>query len=114
MAQSQSTRAQMAAIKNCRYFSVMTQAAARTFALRLAELGNEFERGFHNLLQLHHILKRPSFATNCQGTDLNLINVQRAHRLLVADAANRLSQQARDAQLTDLLARGARLRQRDG
>jgi hypothetical protein len=32
----------------------MTQAAARTFALRLTELGNEFERGFHNLLQLHH------------------------------------------------------------
>jgi hypothetical protein len=22
--------------------------------LRLAELGDEFERGFHNLLQLHH------------------------------------------------------------
>jgi hypothetical protein len=32
----------------------VTQAAARTFALRLAELGDEFERGFHNLLQLHH------------------------------------------------------------
>jgi hypothetical protein len=44
----------MPAIKNCRHFSVVTQAAARTFALRLAELGNEFERGFHNLLQLHH------------------------------------------------------------
>jgi hypothetical protein len=33
----------MPAIENCRYFSFVTQAAARTFALRLAELGNEFE-----------------------------------------------------------------------
>ncbi len=54
MAQGESTRGQVAAIKNCRYFSVVTQAAARTFALRITELGNEFKRGFHNLLQLHH------------------------------------------------------------
>jgi hypothetical protein len=54
MAQRQRTGGGMPAIKYGRHFSVMTQAAARTFALRLAELGNEFERGFHNLLQLHH------------------------------------------------------------
>src|SRR6202035_1816134 len=111
MAQGQRLRFGMPAVEDCRYFSVVTQAAARTFALRLAELGNEFERGFHNLLQLHHKLKRPSTATNCKGADLNLINIERTHRLLVANAANRLGQQSRDAQLTDLFARGARLRQ---
>ena len=54
MVQSQRSCADMSAVENCRYFSFVTQAAARTFALRLAELGNEFKRGFHNLLQLHH------------------------------------------------------------
>src|ERR1700722_4253441 len=49
VAQSQGARVGVPAIQNCRYFSFVTQAAARTFALRLAELGDEFERGFHNL-----------------------------------------------------------------
>ena len=71
MAQRQSPGRHVAAVKNCRHFSVVTQAAARTFALRIAELGNEFKRGFHNLLQLNHKLKRPSIATNCRGTDPN-------------------------------------------
>jgi hypothetical protein len=31
----------------------VTQAAARTFALRVTELGDEFECGFHRILQLH-------------------------------------------------------------
>ncbi len=54
MVQSQCARVGVPTVKNRRYFSFVTQAAARTFALRLAELGDEFERGFHNLLQLHH------------------------------------------------------------
>jgi hypothetical protein len=54
MVQCQGARVSVPAIQNRRYFSFVTQAAARTFALRLAELGDEFERGFHNLLQLHH------------------------------------------------------------
>jgi hypothetical protein len=43
MAQRQSARSLVAAVEYCRHFSVVTQAAARTFALRLAELGNEFK-----------------------------------------------------------------------
>ena len=53
MAQGQRPRLQMSAIENCRHFALVTQAAARTFALRLAELCRELKRGFHSHLQLH-------------------------------------------------------------
>src|SRR5580692_5393086 len=69
MVQGQGARVGVPAIQNCRYFSFVTQAAARTFALRLAELGDEFERGFHNLLQLHSKHGCLRVATNRGGTD---------------------------------------------
>src|ERR1700677_1258980 len=53
MAQGQRPRLQMSAIQNCRHFALATQAAARTFAMRLAELRRELKRGFHSHLQLH-------------------------------------------------------------
>src|ERR1700733_10091456 len=56
----------MSAVQYRRYFSLVTQAAARTFALRLAELGVEFKRGLHDLLQLNvkpsRAVSRPSTA----------------------------------------------------
>jgi hypothetical protein len=33
----------MAPVQDCRHSSLVTQAAARTFALAIAELGGEFE-----------------------------------------------------------------------
>jgi hypothetical protein len=43
MAQRQCAGVRMSAIQYCRHFALVTQAAARTFALRLAELGREFK-----------------------------------------------------------------------
>src|SRR5712692_6429679 len=45
---------------------------------------------------------------------LNLFHEQRAHRILVADAENRLREQSRDRQRADLLARLGGLGERDG
>src|SRR5271154_2538315 len=89
MVQRQGARGKMPAIEYCRNFSVVTQAAARTFALRLAELGNEFKRGLHNLLQLHHKYGSPAPRPVAKGPAYPIvpsIDVQRTHRLLVADA----------------------------
>jgi hypothetical protein len=42
----------VATVKDGRDLVRVTQAAARTFALRVTELGDEFESGFHRILQL--------------------------------------------------------------
>jgi hypothetical protein len=41
----------VATVEDGRDLVRVTQAAARTFALRVTELGDEFECGFHKYLQ---------------------------------------------------------------
>ena len=66
MIERQGARFTVATVEDGRHLVRVTQAAARTFALRVTELGGEFECSFHEYLQLRQIAV--TTATSCDDT----------------------------------------------
>ena len=107
------TRLVVAAVEDCRDLARATQAAARTLALRRRGTRRRVRMRLACSITPVRLIRdtrpvpppatRSVFAIGQPiETGFTSIHVQRAHRFLVADAADRLGQQLRDRQLPDL------------
>src|SRR5690606_36961262 len=102
---------ELAAVNDGRNLAATTQAAARTLALIVTEVRLDLESDAHG--SLLRSMPKGTSATRGSPPKTRSVDVEPAHRLLIANATNGFREQSCHRELADAAALARRLRQRN-